>query len=116
MPVPVDLSKLSGVVKNDVVKKAVYETLVTKVNNIDTTVFVLEIKYDTDRSDLEKKISGAEKKLLILGDFLKKTDINAKTIKSENKIASISGLVTNSALTAVGNKITDVSNSVNKQK
>ena len=34
-PVPVDLSKLSDVVKNDVVKKAVYDILVAKVNNID---------------------------------------------------------------------------------
>ena len=40
-PVPVDLSKLSDVVKNDVVKKAVYDKLVAKVNNIDTNDFVL---------------------------------------------------------------------------
>ena len=42
MPVPVDLSKLSHAVKNDVVKKAVYDKLVTKVNNIDTSDFVLK--------------------------------------------------------------------------
>ena len=35
MPVPTDLSKLSNV-KNDVVKKADYNKLVTKVDNIDT--------------------------------------------------------------------------------
>ena len=35
-PVPTDLSKLSNVVKNDVVKKDVFDKLVTKVNNIDT--------------------------------------------------------------------------------
>ena len=35
--VPVDLSKLSDVVKNDVVKKAVYDKLVAKVNSIDTS-------------------------------------------------------------------------------
>ena len=34
--VPVDLSKLSDVVKNDVAKKNVYDKLVEKVNNIDT--------------------------------------------------------------------------------
>ena len=39
-PVPVDLTKLSDVVKNDVVKKTVYDKLVAKVNNIDTTGFV----------------------------------------------------------------------------
>ena len=40
-PVPVDLSKLSDGVKNDVVKKTVYDNLVAKVNNIDTSDFVL---------------------------------------------------------------------------
>ena len=45
IPVPVDLSKLSDVVKNDVVKKTVYNKLVTKVNNIDTSKFVLKTKY-----------------------------------------------------------------------
>ena len=32
--VPTDLSKLSNLVKNDVVKKDVYDKLVTKVNNL----------------------------------------------------------------------------------
>ena len=40
--VPVDLSKLSEVVKNDVVKKTVYDKLVPKVNSIDTSAFVLK--------------------------------------------------------------------------
>ena len=45
IPVPVDFSKLSDAVKNDVVKKTVYNKLVTKVNNIDTSKFVLKTKY-----------------------------------------------------------------------
>ena len=52
-PVLVDLSKLSDVVRNDVVKKTVYDKLVAKVNNIDTITFVLKIRYDTDKSELE---------------------------------------------------------------
>ena len=40
-PVPVDLSKLSDVVKNDVVKKAVFDKLAAKINNIDASAFVL---------------------------------------------------------------------------
>ena len=40
VPVLVDLSKLINVVKTDVVKKAVYDKLVSKVNNIDTSEFV----------------------------------------------------------------------------
>ena len=62
IPVPNDLARLSNVVKDDVVKKTVYDKLVAKVNNIDTTGFVLKATYDTDKSDLEKKISDADKK------------------------------------------------------
>ena len=56
-PVPVDLSKLNDVVKNDVVKKDVYDKLSTKVDGIVSSEFVLKTKYDTDKSELEKKIS-----------------------------------------------------------
>ena len=51
MPVPVDLSKLS-----DVVKKNVYDKLVAKVNDIDTSEFVLKTKYQTGKAKIEKKI------------------------------------------------------------
>ena len=54
-PVPVDLSKLSDVVKNDVVKKTVYDKVAAKVNNIDINDFVLKTKYQTDKTELEKK-------------------------------------------------------------
>ena len=59
---PVDLSKLSNMVNNEVDKKSVYNKLVVKGNNIDTSRFVLKTKYDTDKSNLEKKISDADKK------------------------------------------------------
>ena len=49
------MSKLSNVVKNDVVKKTVYNKLVAKIDNIDTSDFVLKTKYDTDKSELEIK-------------------------------------------------------------
>ena len=42
MTIPNHLSKLSNVVKNDIVKKTVYDKLVTKINNIDTSDFVLK--------------------------------------------------------------------------
>ena len=58
-PVPNDLAKLSNVFNNDILKKTEYNKLVTKISNIDTTGFVLKYKYDTDKSDLEKKISDA---------------------------------------------------------
>ena len=40
VPIPVGLSKLSDVVKNNVVKKTEYNKLVTKADNIDTANFV----------------------------------------------------------------------------
>ena len=56
------MAKLRNVVKNEVVKKAEYNKLVTNVDGIDTTGFVLKTKYGTDISDLEKKISDVDKK------------------------------------------------------
>ena len=56
VPIPVDLSKLNDAVKNDVVKKTVYDELVAKVDNIDASDFVLKNKYNTDKKELENKI------------------------------------------------------------
>ena len=61
--VHVHLSKSSSVVINDIVKKAVYDKLVAKVNNIDIGGFALKTKYQTDKSDLAKKISDGGKKI-----------------------------------------------------
>ena len=58
----VDLSILSDVVKNDVVKKTEYNKLVTKFDNIDTTNFVKKIKYEKDGPDFEDKIVKVDKK------------------------------------------------------
>ena len=101
VPVPVHLSKLSDVVINNV-KKTVYDKLVTKVNNIDTSKFVLKTEYDGNKSELEKKTPGTS-------GIVKKLDYNAKITELENKIPSISGLAANAAWTAVENKIADVS-------
>ena len=97
------MSKLSNVVKNDVVKKDVYNKLVAKVNNIDTSGFVLKTKYQTDKTELENEISN-------VADFVKK----AKLTELENKIPDVSDLAIKTALTAMENKIPNVSNLVNK--
>ena len=103
VPVPIDLSKLSAVVKNDVVKKDVYDKLVAKVNNIDTSDLVLKTNYQTDKTELENKIPD-------VSDFVK----IAKLIEFENKIPDVSSLATKAAVTAVDNKIPDVSTLVKK--
>ena len=97
------MSKLSDAVKNDVIKKAVYDQLAAKVNNIDTNDFVLKTKYQIDKTELEKKIPNVT-------DFAKK----AKLTELENKIPNVSSLATNTALTTVENKIPSVSNLVRK--
>ena len=105
VPVPVDLSKLNDVVKNDVVKKDLYDKLVTKVNNINTSGFVLETEYDTDKSELENKIPDTS-------SLVKKTDYNIKINEIEGEIPDISNLATKTALTTVENKIPNVDNLV----
>ena len=56
VPVLVDLSKLINVVKTDVVKKAVYDKLVSKVNNIDTSEFVLKLKIKQTKQNCKRKL------------------------------------------------------------
>ena len=102
VPVPTDLSKLSNVVKNYVVKKGVYDKLVAKVNNIDTSGFVLKTKCDTDKSILNNKIPDT-------GSLVKKSDDNSKITEREGKIPDISNLATKTALTTVEKKIPNVS-------
>ena len=106
VPIPNDLSQLSNVVKN-VVKKTVFDKLVTKLNNTDTSNFVLKTKYDTDKTEIEKKIPNTS-------NLVKKTAYNIKITELENKIPDISHLATNTALTAVENKIPSISNLVKK--
>ena len=103
-PVPTDLSKLSHVVKNYVVKKTVYDKLVAKVHDLDTSDFDLKTKYDTDKTKLENKIPNVT-------DFAKK----AKPTELENKIPDISNLATKTALNTLENKIPDVNKLFKKQ-
>ena len=97
------MSKVSDVVKN-VVKKTVYDKLAAKVNNIDTSAFVLKTKYQTDKAELEKKISD-------LTDFVEKAKL-----KLENEIPDVRSLAIKTALTAVENKIPSVSSLVKKNR
>ena len=96
-PVPVDFSKLSDVVKNDVVKKVAYDKLAAKVNDNDINDFVLKTKYQTYKTEL--------KKIPDVTDFVKKTKLTelAKTI------LDVISLPTKSALTAVENEIPNFS-------
>ena len=82
-------------------KKTVYDKLVAKLDNIDTSDFVLKTKYDTGKTELEKKVPD-------VADFAKQV----KLTELENKILDVSN---NTALTAAENKIPSVDNLVKKQ-
>ena len=77
--------------------------MVAKVNNIDSNNFMLKTKYQTDKIELENKITNVT-------DFVKK----AKLTELENKVPYVSNLATKTALIAVENKIPSIRNLVNR--
>ena len=124
---PTDLTKLSNVVKNDVVKKTDYNAKVTSIESkiagvtkntvdnlnditklkaIDTDSFVLKAKFSADINTLDDKIDGAEKKIpdisglakTSLNDYLKPSTFNSKVTEVESKIKD-TDIITKSAVT-----------------
>ena len=113
---PIDLDRLSNLVKNDVVKKTDYNTKVTsieaqiarltrntvdnladimKLKAIDTNSFVLKAKLASDVTTLENKIEAVDKKIpdisglatkTSLNDYLQTSTFNSKVTKVESKI------------------------------
>ena len=86
VPVPVALSKLSDVVKNDGFKKSVYNA----------------------------KIKNIEDKTPDITNLATYASLNAKINDVKGEIADITNLATTTALTAVENKIPNVSNLIKK--
>ena len=115
---PIDLAKLSNVVKNDVVKKTDYNAKVTSIEGqiagitkntidnladitklkvVDTNSFVLKTKLASDVTTLENKIDNVDKKIPDISGLATKTSLNAylqtsaftsKVTEVENKIKS----------------------------
>ena len=108
-PVSVDLRKLNDVVNKCVVKKTAYDKLATKSNSIDTSAFALKTNYDTDKTELEKKISDTSR-------LVKKTDYNTKITEIDEKLPEFRSLVAKTALTTVENKIPDISSLIKKSR
>ena len=81
VPVPVDLSKLSDVVKNDVIKKTVYNTKIAEIEGKIPDISNLAIKIS---------LTSVENKIPDTNSFVKKTDYNTKIADIENKIPDIS--------------------------
>ena len=93
-PVPADLSKLSDVVENDVVKKTDYNA---KIADVEGTI--------PDISNLATKppLNTVENKIPDTSGLVKKTNYNAKIADIEGKIPDISNLATKTPLTTVEN-------------
>ena len=84
-----------------------YDKLVAKVDNIDTSGLVEKTDYNTKISEIEDKIPDSS-------SFVKKTDYNTKITEIEGKILDISGLATKTALKLVENKTPSNSGLVKK--
>ena len=68
--VPVNLKKLSDAVDNKVVKNTKFNTLKTKVSNLEKKIphvitLILINQYNTDKENLKKKIRDVDKKYQI---------------------------------------------------
>ena len=106
VPVPVDLSKLSDLVKNDFVKITGYNAKITEIENKTRNISNLATK---------NVLNTVENKIPNTSGLAKKTYYNTKITEIEGKIPDISNLATKTALTFVENKIPSVSNLVKKQ-
>ena len=115
---PTDLAKLTNAIKNDLVKKTVYNTKgtsietqipgltkntvdnladLTKLKAINTNSFVTRTKFSADTNALDDKIDGVEKKTPDITGLATKTSLNAYVQTS----------TFNSKITEVENKIKD---------
>ena len=74
---------------------------------MDTSGFVLKIKYDADKSELEKIVAN-------ISDLVKKADYNSKITEIEGTILDVISLAIKTGLTTVENKIPDFSSLVKK--
>ena len=84
--------------------KKLYDKLVAKVNNVVTSDFVLKTQYNTDKTELQKKIRD-------VSNLVKKTKLTGL----ENKIPDISNLATKTALTTFENKMPSICNLAKKR-
>ena len=72
---------------------------------MDTSGFVLKIKYDADKSELEK---------IVFSSLFKKADYNSKITEIEGTILDVISLAIKTGLSTVENKIPDFSSLVKK--
>ena len=100
VPVPVDMSKLSAVVKHDVIKKTDYNTKKTEIEN--TIPGISNLATKTALNTVANKIPGTS-------GLVKRIYYNAKITEIEGKIPDVTNLVKKTALITVENTTPNVS-------
>ena len=109
VPVPVDLSKLSDVVKNCIVKKDLYNAEIESVE--DKIPAITNLATNTT---LNTKINEVKYEIPSITNLATTTALNGKTNEFKTKIPNIIKLATTTAVAAVENKKPNVSNLVKK--
>ena len=104
VPVPVDLSKLSDVVKNDVIKKTAYNAESSEIEGKIPDISNLATK--TALASVETKIPDTS-------NLATKSKLTTEINKIKNEIPSISNLATK-LLAAVANEVPSITNLVKK--
>ena len=107
--VPVDLSKLGDVIKNDTVKKDVY---IAKIRNIEDKI--PDITNLATNTPLNAKLNEVKNEIPTITTLVTTTALNAKINQVKNKIPNFTNLASTTARAAVENKIPNVSNLVKK--
>ena len=111
VPVPVDLSKLSNAVKNDVVKKDVYNA---EIKNIEDKIPDINNLATKTTVNANAKIDKAKGEIPNITNLATNASLNVKVNEDKGEILHIANLATTSALTAVENKIPSISTVVKK--
>ena len=109
LPVPVDLNKLSDVVKNDIVKKDVYNT---KIKDIEDKI--PDITNLASNTTLNAKVNEVRNEIHSIINLATNASLNAKTNEVKGEIPGITNLATTAAFTTVENKIPNFSDLVKK--
>ena len=100
IPVPVDLSKLSDAVENDVVKKDACNAKIQNIEEKNPDITDLAVN-----TTLNAKINEVKKEIPSITYLATTTAFNAKIKEIKNKIPDFSNFTTTTAVTAIENEV-----------
>ena len=102
-------------------KKVDFSLLKTKVDNIDSSNFVLKSKFENDVKHLDDKIDKVNKKITDITNLATKPSItsllltstfNSKITEVENKIKTVDGKIPDTSNLATKTELTSVENKI----